>query len=684
MSSRFRLSCTISALLAAIVVDALALVPTAGSATPAPWSASQGMLIEGATVVTMDARHDILPAGSVLVRDGRIVAVWSGTRPPRGVAVGNASVVRAGPLDLLFPGLINLHDHPSFDMLPVWLPPSSDAQPAVGKAGTDPYANRYQWGADGSPTATAQELRLIANPESVLDSSLGLGLSAETDKYAEAGALLGGETTLQNSAGELVHGVEQNGLTTRIAPAYVGPISSLDGTTLASLQAGMARGAYDAWIVHLAEGVRDGDRRPGDSVSSRAEFATLQAKGLLTDETVIVHGTALERSDFAAMRAAPSPRADGTGDGLGAKLVWSPLSNLLLYGKTTNVYDALAEGVLVSLGTDWTPRGSRTLLHELKVADDALRDPRLLGGSRDEVPAYALAGKSPAQRLLAEAALDRALVDMVTRNPAITLRWYDQVGSIEAGKVADLLMIHAPATLPPAGVPPTPYRALIDATERDVELVLVGGEPQAGNVGLMAALKPGDDDTVASPTGGFQKAIDATTTRPVPAAAETIGQITATLQTALTALGGDNPPPGGGPGTPTNTYSYLRTHVDGGALAGVPDPVFNGLLASEVGTLPDGSINLERVRLNPLFDEDEELLTDMLHDNVDSSTGLIADPNPPYKLYPANLNFIGRFGTPLAVLPLPQTHHQPAAHGMAALSRRRTPIRPQLADERTR
>jgi cytosine/adenosine deaminase-related metal-dependent hydrolase len=617
----------------------------------APWGASRGLLIEGATVVTMDARHDVLPAASVLVHGGRIVAVWSGPKPPTGVVVGNASVVRAGPFDLLFPGLINLHDHPSFDVLPVWLPPASDAQPAVGKAGTDPYANRYQWGADGSATASPEEERMIANPENVLTSPPGLGLSAEVDKYAEAGALLGGETTLQNSAGELVHGVEQNGLTTRIAPAYVGPISSLDGAALSTLQTGMAQGAYDAWIVHLAEGVRDRDRRPGDPVSSRAEFAALEAKGLLTDETVIIHGTALERSDFAAMRAAPSPRDDGTGDGLGAKLVWSPLSNLLLYGKTTNVYDALAEGVLVSLGTDWTPSGSRTLLHELKVADDALRDPRLLGGSRDEVPAYALAGKGPAQRLLAEAALDRALVDMVTRNPAMTLRWYDQVGSIEAGKIADLLLIHAPATLPPAGVPPTPYRALIDASERDVELVLVGGEPRAGDVGLISALKPGDYETVTSPAGGFQKAIDASTTRPVPAASETIAQITTTLQTALTALGGDNPAAGGGPGPANDTYSYLRTHVDGGALAGLPDPVFNGLLASQVGTLPDGSLNLEPIRLNPLFDEDDELLTDALHDNVDLGTGLLADPNPPYKLYPANLNQIGPLGDPLSNVP---------------------------------
>ena len=70
-------------------------------------------------------------------------------------------MIEAGPQDLLFPGLINLHDHPSFDFLERWLPPSSNAIPAQGKAGTDPYANRYQWGAAGSSTASPEERRLI-------------------------------------------------------------------------------------------------------------------------------------------------------------------------------------------------------------------------------------------------------------------------------------------------------------------------------------------------------------------------------------------------------------------------------------------------------------------------------------------------------------------------------------------
>src|SRR4029079_3211772 len=117
----------------------------------------------------------------------------------------------------------------------------------------------------------------------------------------------------------------------------------------------MREGQVDAFIAHAGEGVRDGERRPGDCYSSVAELRDLRHVVLLSDETVIVHGTAFERRDFARMRRARSPRDDGRGDGLGAKLVWSPLSNLLLYGHTANVYEALAEGVTVSLGTDWSP-----------------------------------------------------------------------------------------------------------------------------------------------------------------------------------------------------------------------------------------------------------------------------------------------------------------------------------------
>jgi len=641
---------------AAALVAATVAPESAQSDGSPSWDPARGILIEGATVVTMDDEHTVIPHGRVLVRNGRIVAVWQGPAPPEGVTVGAASIVRAGPQDLLFPGLINLHSHPRENHLHVWPAPSSHAIPGQGKAGTDPYANRYQWGGAGAATAPPELTRLVSNPADVLAEEIGLGLRGEIVKYAEVAALLGGETAIQGAApdpesdGVLVRNVDNNVFDERIAAPRVAPIGSFGGAAVASLLARMRGGGVDAWLVHLGEGVRDADRRAGDPVSSRAEFETLKANGLLTDMTVVIHGTAFERSDFAEMRAAPTIRADGADDERGAKLVWSPLSNLLLYGTTTSVHEALAEGVLVSLGTDWTPSGSRTLLQELKIADIALRDPRVLGASRELVPAFALAGTDGLERQQAEAALDRVLVDMVTRNPALTLRWYDKLGSVEEGKIADLVLLRRPLQSPARGLPSTVYRDLIDAAEREIELVLVGGEPLAGELELMSALKPGDNEVVASPAGGFRKAVDVTTTAPVPEGDETLADFTTELELGLTALGGDHPPAGGGPGPPTNTYSYLKANVAGGQAAGLPDSIFRALLAANVGVLPDGSLNLERIELLPLFAADDDFGGHLLRGELNPATGLVADPTPPFGLYPANLNHVGPLGNPLAAI----------------------------------
>lgn len=558
----------------AAAVAALAPAPAGAGARPAE------VLIRGATVVTMDDGHNVIRDGRVLVRHGRIAAVWHGEQPPRGIDLGDPDVIEAGDRDLLFPGLINLHSHPAFNVLHAWPAPASHAIPAQGKAGSDPYANRYQWGGASPATAPLEHRRLVTNAAGVVSDAAGLGLQGEIVKYAEVAALLGGETAIQGapanpeSDGVLIRNVDRD---PRVAPPRVASIDLFAGNELENLRAGLAGGAYDAWLVHLAEGVRDADRRPGDPISSRAEFATLETKGLLTDRTVIVHGSALERADFARMRLA------------GAKLVWSPLSNLLLYGTTTDVRSAMSERVPVSLGTDWTPSGSRTLLGELKIASDLLRDERA-----------------------------RTLADMVTRNPAQALGRSDELGSIEAGKLADLVLLRRSRR-------GDVYRALVEASERDVALVLVGGDPLAGEPELMRRLKPGDHELVTSAAGGFGKAVDVTTAAPVPEGGETLAAFTAELAAGLAGLG---------------DLGYLKARVAGGAAAGLPDPIFRALLAAQVGLRPDGSLNLEAVGLLPLFAADDDFFGHLLRGDVDPLTGLIADPTPPFELYPANLNHL--------------------------------------------
>ena len=48
--------------------------------------------------------------------------------------------------------------------------------------------------------------------------------------------------------------------------------------------------------------------------------------------------------------------------------MWSPQSNLRLYGETTKAAHALDIGIPVGLGADWLPSGSTSLLAEMKVA----------------------------------------------------------------------------------------------------------------------------------------------------------------------------------------------------------------------------------------------------------------------------------------------------------------------------
>ena len=611
---------------------------------------STGILLRG-TVVTMDTAGTILRNGNVLVRNGKIVATWQGTKAPAGTPVNNAVVIDLGSTGLIFPGLINLHNHPTYDMLELWPAPSSHVQTVLGRPmGTEPYANRYQWNMVGV-TSPPEFRRLVDSPQLLLNSSIGLNLYPEVGKYTEVQAMMGGETASQGGPLDprvdniLIRNVDDLNFGRSKIQSRVQSIDLLTGTELTSLVSGMQGGQIDAWLVHLAEGVRDSQRRPGDTFSSRAEFTTLTSKGLLTDNTVIIHGKGLEADDFVAMRAAPSIRSDGSGDGLGAKLIWSPLSNLLLYGQTALVYHALQAGVVVSLGTDWSPSGSRNLLDELKIADIALRDPRLLGVYRDLILSLSITGKTSEGRDDAEIAVDKLLVQMVTTNPAKTVRWNQEVGSIEPGKFADLLVITKPRHPTAENLPNSPYRNLIDATEQDVRLVLVSGEPLAGDVALMALLKPSDYETVTSTNACFQKAIDVTNPT-APQGNETFAQIKQALQDGLTAMGGDNPPAGGGPAPNTNTYSYLKAHVAGGSVSALSDSQFRQLLTFYFWLAPDGRLNIEGIQLAPVLLEDDDFYFHLLGAEVFPGSGLIADGTPPFMLYPANFNQEQPLGNP--------------------------------------
>jgi cytosine/adenosine deaminase-related metal-dependent hydrolase len=170
--------------------------------------------------------------------------------------------------------------------------------------------------------------------------------------------------------------------------------------------------------------------------TSRAELDTLRTLGLLRKEVVAIHGTALTPAQLGEMGQA------------GMKLVWSPQSNLALYGATTNIPAALAAGLKVALAPDWTLSGTNNLLAELKVADKLNREQ--WNGMLSDAQLFAMATSVPA--------------DIVGMG--------DRIGRIAPGFAADLVVVAANGK--------TPLRAVIDAKQADVLLTVVGGQPMYG------------------------------------------------------------------------------------------------------------------------------------------------------------------------------------------------------------
>jgi cytosine/adenosine deaminase-related metal-dependent hydrolase len=187
---------------------------------------------------------------------------------------------------------------------------------------------------------------------------------------------------------------------------------------------GIAAGEVTAFYVHLAEG-RHGDDRSVD------EFDLLVRLNALTPQTVVIHGTALSDGQLGDLRDA------------GASLVWSPQSNLRLYGETTSIKRVLDLDIPLALGADWLPSGSRSLLDELRVA----RHVMLAAG----IPVTA-----------------RQLVGMVTRNAAAIAGLERQLGLLAPGRVADVLVLERRHD--------DPWESVLGADPSWTELVLIGGD----------------------------------------------------------------------------------------------------------------------------------------------------------------------------------------------------------------
>jgi 5-methylthioadenosine/S-adenosylhomocysteine deaminase len=271
-------------------------------------------------------------------------------------------------------------------------------------------------------------------------------------RYVECKCLLGGVTTsqgimLNSNAGiqryyrGLLRNVEQtDDPDLREAQGRIADVVAKDAQSFW----GRLKKEDSCFLLHLSEGVSAAGQT--NAIARRHFLALEVAPGewAINDRLAAIHAAGLLPEDFDVLA-----RHQGA-------MVWSPLSNLLLYGSTARVDAARRAGVRIGLGSDWSPSGSKNLLGELKVA--WLYSQQLLGGLFSA----------------------RDLVAMATRDAAAILKWDRALGTLEAGKRADLVVF--------AGTSGDPYKGLLQARETAIRLVMINGVARYGMPALMAGL----------------------------------------------------------------------------------------------------------------------------------------------------------------------------------------------------
>ena len=373
----------------------------------------------------------ILPNAWLEVRNGRILSIQR-ERPN----VTDVPVLET--TDIVLPGFIDLHNHPSYNVFPRWTPPHK-------------YANRYQWRDSDVYRSTLEipALKLSDDPSNFCD----------IDEYVEVKALIGGTTSMIGMSSpdsakgvpDCVKGLVRNlGLYTGFYGAQgserivnsIGITSlDMDANAAARDKQGIADGAIDLLAIHIAEGL------PTDAESAQ-ELDMLDAHGLLTAHTALIHAVGLSPSQAARVHRA------------GASIVWSPRSNFELYGATANVGAWYREGVTISLAPDWAPTGSYNMFDEIRYAAKVNREN--LDGLFSS----------------------RQLIEMASSIPARVARIDDKVGTLAPGMFADLILVRQART----GGRESIYDAIVAGTVMDIDLVVIDGIPTYGQSGYLDKL----------------------------------------------------------------------------------------------------------------------------------------------------------------------------------------------------
>ena len=388
--------------------------------TPAARSAEAAGLIVGAEILlTQGSRAD----QGVHIRFNGSLGLVGDFDAVRG-ALPEAAVLDCRGGAVLSPGFVNAHEHPAYSH-------------AFPDANLNPgYVHRDEW-------------RLGVNGKRPLPIPERLDYDDDDPKTAarllamELRHLLGGATTIAGPGGlpGVIRNIDRHrrpGDPERYDAEADVEVFPFSFRAVEDLRTECAGGpafqfpppsdpdlAFMAYVPHVGEGRKA-------SCAARAEVARYLKRVQRRDRRyALVHGVATDRADYAVMRE------------FDVTLVWSPRSNLALYGETVDLGSAVDSGVRIALSTDWSPSGSFNMREELKCARQV---------------ASATGVALPAE----------ALWRMSTVNGAYALGLEDRYGTIAPGLRADLILT--------AHVGEDPHNAVLNATDDDLLAAWIDGQ----------------------------------------------------------------------------------------------------------------------------------------------------------------------------------------------------------------
>jgi 5-methylthioadenosine/S-adenosylhomocysteine deaminase len=403
------------------------------------------LIVSGGTVVTMNGARAIYQDGSLAVRRDSIVAV--GPRAEIESHYRGAQVIDARG-HLVLPGFINGHTHVPMTLfrglhddvtLNDWL--YKYIFPAEAKNVNEDFV---RW---GTRLAAAEQIR--AGVTTFADMYYFEDAIAEETKAAGMRGVLG-ETFIDFPAPDNKSEAEMLAYTEKFLKRWQGdPLihaaaapHSIYTCSKKTLQdaAALARRYHAPILIHVAEMKKEWD--DSEKANGMSPVQYLEKIGVLGPDIVAAHCIFVDQAD----RKLLAERGTGC--------VHNPSSNMMIASGVSPVPEMRGAGVAVGLGTDG-PAGSNNDLDLMEEIDLAAKLAKI-----SKMDPLALGAKD--------------VVAMATIDGARALHMETEIGSLEAGKKADLVLIRLSE---PNAVPMYDIYAQIaySLKSSDVEDVVIGG-----------------------------------------------------------------------------------------------------------------------------------------------------------------------------------------------------------------